>query len=60
MDENLRKACILIVSGLVVEFLTLLWSHPIAFMLFLGGGFLLIGAGVVLYLVTLLRMRRTG
>jgi hypothetical protein len=51
--RRLRISGVLIILGLVVELLSLIRIHPLAFMGFLviGGGLLL--AGVVLYLFSL-------
>lgn len=43
----------LIVLGLLVEIITLLWFHPLSFVLFLTVGVLLIGLGVLVYLISL-------
>ena len=51
--RRLRIAGLLVLAGLFVEAITLLWSHHLAFVLFLGLGGLLIGAGVLLYLWSL-------
>ncbi len=40
----------LIAAGLGVELATLFWNHPISFFLFLFPGTVLIGAGMSLYL----------
>ena len=48
--RRLRIAGTLVVLGLLVELLSLLWSHPLAFLVFLGVGGLLIGAGILIYL----------
>ena len=47
----LRVSGILVILGLLVEALTLVWNHPIAFSvsLFVGGGFLVSGIMVFLY-----------
>lgn len=58
--RRLRLAGALVIAGLVVEAVTLLWSHHLAFVLFLGLGGLLIGAGVVVYLWSLLRLEPGG
>lgn len=54
--RRLRVAGLLVLAGLAVEAVTLLWSHHLAFVLFLGIGGLLIVAGVLLYLWSLLRL----
>lgn len=53
--RNLGRAGILIVLGLLVEALTLFWSHPTAFLFFAGIGVGLVLLGIVLYLWTVLR-----
>jgi predicted membrane channel-forming protein YqfA (hemolysin III family) len=52
--RRLRLAGFLVLAGLAVEAVTLLWSHHLAFVLFLGLGGLLIAAGVLLYLWSLI------
>ena len=49
--RQLRVSGILVILGLLVEALTLVWNHPLAFSLslFVGGGFLLSGILVFLY-----------
>lgn len=49
----LRIASGLIVLGLVVEIVSLLWFHPLAFVLFAFVGIALIGLGIVVYLASL-------
>lgn len=53
--RRLRISGSLVIAGLVVEFLSLLRIHPLAFLsfMFIGGGFLL--AGVAFYLSSLTR-----
>ncbi|HKI01129.1 MAG TPA: hypothetical protein VKK31_04045 [Thermoanaerobaculia bacterium] len=46
----LRLSGLLVGLGLIVEALTLLWSHPTAFLVFLLLGGSLVAAGVLLYL----------
>ena len=50
---RLRNAGILILLGVLVEAFTLSWNNPIAFLVFLGIGGLLIGVGIVIYLLSL-------
>ena len=47
---RLRLSGLLIALGLGVELATLFWNHPLSFFLFLGLGTLLVGAGMLLYL----------
>jgi hypothetical protein len=55
MDRSLRIAALCIFAGLLIELFTLFSARPPAFLVFVGFGGLLIAAGVVLYLLTLLR-----
>jgi hypothetical protein len=55
MERSIRVAAVLLVAGLLVELFTLNSARPTAFLLFVGVGGLLLAAGIVLYLVTLLR-----
>ncbi|MCU1227182.1 MAG: hypothetical protein JWO97_66 [Acidobacteria bacterium] len=55
MERGLRFSAIFISAGLLVELFTLFSARPTAFILFVGLGGLLIAAGIVLYLFTLLR-----
>jgi uncharacterized membrane protein YczE len=59
LERRLRVAGVLVILGLVVELVTLHWSHPTAFMFFLLAGATLMGAGIVIYLLTLLGAGRT-
>ena len=43
----------LIILGLLVEIFTLLWFSPLSFVLFAVAGVTLIGAGILVYLVSL-------
>ena len=52
----LRVAALLIVGGLVAQLVTLNWSHPIAFLWFLGLGVPLVVAGAATYLWALWRL----
>lgn len=55
-EETLqRAAALLVVIGLVIEGVSLRWTHPTAFLLFTGVGGLFLGAGVIVFLYTLLR-----
>jgi hypothetical protein len=51
--RRLRLSGLLVALGLIVEAVTLLWSHPTAFLVFLFVGGLLVAAGVLLYLFTI-------
>ena len=53
MERRLRISGILIVLGLLVEALSLIRIHPLAFLgfMFVGGGFLIVG--ITMYLSSL-------
>ncbi len=43
----------MIILGLLVEIASFLWFHPLSFVLFICVGAVLIGLGVVVYLISL-------
>ena len=47
---RLQVSGLLNASGIALELVTLFWNHPISLFLFLIPGSLLVGAGIVLYL----------
>ena len=51
MERRLRISGILIVLGLLVEALSLIRIHPLAFLgfMFIGGGFVIVGITIYLY-----------
>ena len=53
MNRRLRVAGSFVLVGLMVELASLLWSHPLAFILFIMPGGLLIVIGILLYLYSL-------
>ena len=53
IERSIRWAGMLIVTGLVVQMITLLWTHPLAFMCFILVGCPLVAAGIVVYLYSL-------
>ena len=53
IERRIRWSGMLVVAGLVVQMLTLLWTHPLAFMAFILIGCPLVGAGILLYLYSL-------
>jgi hypothetical protein len=53
MSRLLRFSSALIVLGLAVEIVSLLWFHPLAFVLFAFVGVALIALGILVYLVSL-------
>lgn len=53
IERRIRWSALLIGAGLVVQVLSLLKIHPLAFVIFLLVGCPLVGAGVLLYLYSL-------
>ncbi len=53
-DRLLRISSVLTILGLALEAGTLLWFHPLSFVVFAVGSGLLILAGIVVYLLSLL------
>jgi len=49
----LQVSSVLIILGLLIEIATLLWFHPLSFVLFAFVGASLIGLGIVVYLASL-------
>jgi hypothetical protein len=53
LERRLQFSGVLLILGLLVEGLCLFWTRPLAFVLFLSVGGLLLGLGIVLYLFSL-------
>jgi hypothetical protein len=53
IERRIRWSAMLIVVGLIVQMLTLPWTHPLAFVCFLLVGCPLVGAGILVYLYSL-------
>ena len=53
IERRIRLAGILLIAGLLVELVTLRWSHPTAFLFFLMLGGALMALGIVIYLLSL-------
>lgn len=51
--RQIRLAGILVIAGLLVELVTLRWSHPTAFLFFLLLGGALMALGIAIYLLSL-------
>ena len=54
MQRRVRTSGMLVLLGLVIELVSLLWSHPTAFTFFLLPGTLLMAAGTLFYLYSLI------
>jgi hypothetical protein len=57
INKRLRLAGLLIMIGVLVEGLSLAWSHPLSFLAFVGIGGLALAIGVALYLLALVSPR---
>ena len=55
LEDSFRLAGMLIIAGLAVEFLTLFWTQSLSFTLFASVGALPVGAGIVIYLYSLVK-----
>ena len=53
MGRLLRVSSALIILGLVVEIVSLVWYHPLSFVLFAFVGISLIALGILVYLTSL-------
>ena len=53
IQSKIRWSGRLVVIGLVVQMLSLLWTHPLAFICFAVVGCPLVGAGILLFLYSL-------
>jgi hypothetical protein len=49
----LRTSSALVIAGLLLEIVSLLWFHPLSFVLFAFIAATLIGLGILVYLVSL-------
>jgi len=57
INKRLRLAGMLIMIGVLVEGLSLAWSHPLSFLAFVGIGGLATAIGVAVYLLALVSPR---
>lgn len=53
LEKRIRLSGLLLILGLLVELGSLYWSHPTAFLFFLLLGGLLMAAGILIYLLSL-------
>jgi len=54
IEKRIRRSSILIAAGLLIQLLSLLPVHPLAFIVFLAIGCPLMLAGIAMYLTSLL------
>jgi uncharacterized membrane protein len=55
MEQRIRTSALFVCAGLVVAVISLLVNHPLAFIVFILVGVLLVVVGVAIYLLALLR-----
>ena len=60
IEKRIRRAGVLVCLGLSVLLVSLLWTHPLSFMLFLAIGCPLIMGGVLLFLYSLVAKGGSG
>ncbi len=60
MERRLRINGLLVMGGLLVELITLRWSHPTSFLFFLLLGGTLMAAGILLFLYALVSGGESG
>ena len=53
IELQIRWSGALVAAGLILQTLSMLWTHPLAFMFFLMVGCPLIGAGILSFLYAL-------
>ncbi|MGA9183652.1 MAG: hypothetical protein WBZ32_00030 [Candidatus Acidiferrales bacterium] len=53
MRRLLQVSSALVIAGLLIEVVSLLWFHPLSFVLFAFVAATLVGLGIVVYLVLL-------
>jgi hypothetical protein len=53
MERRVRISAALVFIGLIVELTALRWSHPTAFLVFAFAGIPLVGAGIAVFLYSL-------
>ncbi|HEB30775.1 hypothetical protein LCGC14_1633260 [marine sediment metagenome] len=51
LSKLFKIAALLLISGMIVELITLFWFHPVSFLIYAGIGVLLITGGVILFLI---------
>jgi hypothetical protein len=49
-----------LIVGLLVQTLTLGWTHPLAFAIFIGPGFLFVGLGAAIFLWAVFQQSQVG
>jgi len=60
MERRVRISAALVFLGLAVELAALRWSHPTAFLVFALAGIPLVGAGIIVFLYSLIGTAELG
>jgi hypothetical protein len=60
ISRRLQISGVFVMAGLLVEAVCLLWSRPIAFVVFAAAGGFLISVGVVCFLYSLVSLESTS
>jgi hypothetical protein len=63
IERRLRLAGIVLVAGLLIEAVCLMWARPLAFIVLVALGGLLVATGIAVYLYSLVSFKgseRTG
>jgi hypothetical protein len=60
IESKLRRASLIIALGLLLQFLSLLPLHPLAFIAFVGLGVPIMGVGVIFFLLSLVTHSESG
>ena len=60
LHRRLRLAGTLLAGGLLTEAICLLWARPLAFIVLVGLGGLLVAAGIATYLYSLVSVRHSA
>ena len=55
LTSRLRLAGLLVATGIGIELPTLFWNHPVSLFLFLFLGNVLIGGGMLLFLLSIMK-----
>ena len=53
LQRRLKIAAYLLIAGLIIQAITLYWTSPLSFMLFIGASGTLIALGIIVYLIAI-------
>jgi hypothetical protein len=60
IETKLRRASLIIALGLLLQFLSLLPLHPLAFIAFVGIGVPVMAVGVIMFLLAVINQSEPG